>query len=75
MQVIQYVVYLVEYNKHRWYRHVRIMKEECFPKILIERSPEGRRRTGKPKMPWESFIRKTMKIYKLYDEFTLDRER
>lgn len=56
MQVRQDVVQTIKHNKLRWYGHVHKMKVGHLPKIILEWSPEGRQKRGRPRMTWTNSV-------------------
>ena len=46
--------------KIQWFGHVRRMDEKRWPNILLQWSPAGRRKRGRPRAPWRSGISRMM---------------
>ena len=50
----------IENLQLQWYGHVRRMDEKRWPNILLQWSPSGRRKRGRPRTPWISGISRMM---------------
>jgi hypothetical protein len=44
----------------KWYGHVKRMSEERIPKLIIEWIPEGRRKSGRPRITWMEGVHAAM---------------
>lgn len=51
------------------------MKEDVFPKIILQWCPKEKRRSGRPKITWTNYITNSYKAYELDDAVALDREK
>lgn len=59
--VQQTVVERVENKILKWYGHVLRMTEEQWPRSVMNWSPAGRRRRGRPELKWRTELRKVMR--------------
>ena len=65
----------IENRQLQWYGHVRRMDEKRWPNILLQWSPAGRRKRGRPRTPWRSGISRMMDERELDEEDWNDRHR
>ncbi|XP_030758599.1 uncharacterized protein LOC115884231 [Sitophilus oryzae] len=46
----------IKINKLRWYAHVQRMEENRIPKKILNWTPQGKRKTGRPRRNWREGI-------------------
>ena len=57
-----------------WYGHLQRMSHERLPKQILEWSPRGRRKRGRPRKSWREGINKEMERRELTDNMWADRD-
>jgi hypothetical protein len=48
----------IERTQLRWFGHVCRMDDQRYPKQAFEARPEGRKKTGRPRVKWEENVRR-----------------
>jgi hypothetical protein len=51
------IIDIIERKRLQWYGHVKRMKEEGLPKLIIEWKPGERRKRGRPRKTWMEGVR------------------
>lgn len=74
MDMEETVMDRIERRTLQWYGHVRRMEESRWPKTLLEWSPHGRRKRGRPRTTWRGQIHRLMSDRSLEGDEWLDRE-
>lgn len=75
MDMEESVMERIEKRTLQWYGHVKRMKEERWPKIILEWSPRGRRKRARPRKTWKAGVMQMMKDRHMQEEDWRDRER
>ena len=75
MNMEQSVNKRIENRQLQWYGHVRRMDEKKWPNILLQWSPVGRRKRGRPRTPWRPGISRMMDERELDEGDWNDRHR
>ncbi|KAJ9581815.1 hypothetical protein L9F63_003884 [Diploptera punctata] len=74
MDMEETVVERIERRALQWYGHVRRMEDDRWPKTLLEWSPSGRRKRGRPRTTWRGEIHRLMNGRGLEEEKWRDRQ-
>ena len=74
MNVTRSLLEDIKTKQLKWYGHVQRMEEGRLPKKVMEWSPPGRRKRGKPKLTWAEEIRGLMEEKGLMEEGWNDRD-
>jgi hypothetical protein len=69
------ILEVTEEKRLRWFGHVKRMPGNRLPRKILEREPEGTRRSGRPKDRRIDGVRRSMKNHGLTEEGTRDRDR
>jgi hypothetical protein len=68
------IVDIIERKRLQWYGHVKRMKEERLPKLIMEWIPGERRKRGRPRKTWMEGVRAAMKTRHLEEDQCLNRK-
>jgi lysozyme family protein len=74
MWVTQAVLESLENNMLKWYGHVVRIDDKIWGNRILTRSPEGRRRRGRPEVKWEKKIESVMKQRNLTSDDAVNRQ-
>ena len=55
------IIDIIERKRLQWYGHVKRMREERLPKLIMEWIPGERRKKGRPRKTWMEGVRAFMK--------------
>jgi hypothetical protein len=54
------IVDIIEKKILQWYGHVKRIPEERIPKLIMELTPEERRKRGRPRKTWMEGVKASM---------------
>ena len=56
------IIDIIEKKRLQWYRHVKRMREERIPKLIMKWEPLERRKRGRPRKTWMEGVQAAMTI-------------
>ena len=56
------IIDIIEKKRLQWYRHVKRMREERIPKLIMKWVPLERRKRGRPRKTWMEGVQAAMTI-------------
>jgi len=65
---------IIERKRLQWYGHVKRMRDERLPKLIMEWIPGKRRKRGRPRKTWMEGVRAAMKTRHLEADQCLNRK-
>ncbi|KAJ4449270.1 hypothetical protein ANN_00668 [Periplaneta americana] len=75
MNMEESVIARIESRQLQWYGHVRRMDEGRWPNVLLQWSPAGRKKRGRPRNSWKARILRMMNDKGLNEQDWNDRRR
>ena len=70
----QDIMDIIEKKRLQWYGHVKRMPEDRIPKVIMEWTPQERRKRGHPRKTWTQGVQAAMETRNLEPEQWRNRE-
>lgn len=65
----------IRVNQLRWYGHVQRMEQTRIPRKVLDWTPYGRRKRGRPRLSWREGVEKDIQAREIEENLCTDRDR